>query len=65
MAGPCADGLLLLSELRSDLAPTGMPSELRRLPELRAVEPREASLLATEPRDASLLAAALLDIPVA
>ena len=34
------------------------PSELRRLPEVRAVEPREASLLATEPRDASLLAAA-------
>ena len=58
MAGPCADGLLLLSELRPDLAPTEMPSELRRLPELRVVEPREASLLATEPRDASLLAAA-------
>ena len=57
--GPCADAWLLLSELRPDLAPTEMPSELRRLPEERAVEPREASLNATEPRE-SLLAESLL-----
>ena len=58
MAGPPADAWLLLPELRPDLAPTEMPSELRRLPEERAVEPREASLNVTEPREASLLAAA-------